>query len=130
MHASTLAGPLAFSFVVLFWDGAAAVGAHKIAARIVANIFVWSWMVYGGFYIVIFKDWAVGLSLSVLTASLGVGQFFTAPIALQWIFAFTIMALLFLASLIVAFPEASGVTVRRGVVVSEDRERAPLLAEP
>lgn len=49
-------------------------------------------------------------------------------IALQWIFAFTIMALLFLASVIVAFPEATGVQLGRGRVVSADRERAPLLA--
>jgi hypothetical protein len=68
MHLSVLAGPLAFSFVALFWDGAAAVNAHKVFARIIANVFVWSWLVYGGFYLVIFKDWAVAGSLSVLTA--------------------------------------------------------------
>jgi hypothetical protein len=39
------------------------------------------------------------------------------------------MALLFLASLIVAFPDATGFTFRRGAVVSADRERAPLLAD-
>ena len=55
-------------------------------------------------------------------------QFFTKVIALQWPFAFTVMAICFLGSLIVAVPgimdtntgnEASG---RRG-------ERAPLLHE-
>jgi len=129
MHAGVLAGPLAFAFVALFWDGAAAVGAHKVAARIVANVFVWSWLVYGGFYLVIFKDWAVGLSLSVLTASLSVHQFLLVVFSLQWIFGFTIMALLFIASVVVALPETTGFTFRRGAIVSEDRERAPLLAD-
>jgi hypothetical protein len=38
------------------------------------------------------------------------------------------MAILFLASVVVAFPDATGVQFRRGQVVSQDRERAPLLA--
>jgi hypothetical protein len=67
MHIAVLAGPLSFAFVTLFWDGAAAFNAHKIPARIVANVFIWTWAVYGGFYLVVFKDWAMGLSLSVLT---------------------------------------------------------------
>jgi hypothetical protein len=66
MHIAVLAGPLAFSFVTLFWDGAAAFNAHKPAARIVANVFIWVWVVYGGFYLVAFKDWALGFSLSIL----------------------------------------------------------------
>ena len=68
------------------------------------------------------------LKLISKTIALGVGQFLTHAIALQWIFAFTIMALLFLFSVIVAFPDATGFTFRRGAVVDADRERAPLLA--
>jgi hypothetical protein len=60
--------------------------------------------------------------------ALGVSQFFTAVVALQWIFAFTIMAVLFVGTVIVAFPDATGIDIGRGNVVSEDRERAPLLA--
>jgi hypothetical protein len=59
---------------------------------------------------------------------LGVAQFLTVIVALQWIFAFTIGATLFVGSVLVAFPEVFGVNVGRGHVVSEDRERAPLLA--
>ncbi|KAF2395797.1 DUF1774-domain-containing protein [Trichodelitschia bisporula] len=130
-HVAIIAGPLAWAFVSLYWDGAAAVHSHHTAARIVANVFLWTWLVYGAFYIVAFKDWAMGFALSILAAALGVGQFFTAIIALQWIFAFTIMAVLFVASLPVAAPGVFGGDVfKRGEVVSEDRERAPLLAEP
>jgi len=128
MHVAVLAGPLAFAFVTLFWDGAAAFNAHKPVARIFANVFIWVWVVYGGFYLVVFKDWALGFSLSILACALGVYQFLIVMIALQWIFAFTIMALLFLASVVVAFPDATGVQLGRGRVVSADRERAPLLA--
>jgi hypothetical protein len=67
-HAAILAGPLAFSFVALYWDGAAAVHSRHFAARIVANIFIWTWAVYGAFYLVVFKDWAMGFALSVLAA--------------------------------------------------------------
>jgi hypothetical protein len=67
--------------------------------------------------------------LSTLTASLGVGQFLRQVIAFQWIFAFTIMATLFIATVVIALPGAFGKEVgfRRETVVSEDRERAPLL---
>jgi Fungal protein of unknown function (DUF1774) len=67
-HIAVLAGPLAFAFVGLFWDGAAAAHAKHFAARVVANVFIWVWPVYGGFYLVTFKDWAMGFSLSVLSA--------------------------------------------------------------
>jgi hypothetical protein len=50
---------------------------------------------------------------------------------LQWIFAFTIGAILFVLSVLVALPGLVGrdELFRRGEVVSEDRERAPLLAD-
>jgi hypothetical protein len=65
----------------------------------------------------------MGLSLSVLTAALGVAQFFDKIVALQWIFAFTIMAVLFVSTAVIAVPAARGRS--QGV----DQERAPLLAE-
>jgi hypothetical protein len=66
IHFAVLAAPLAFTYVALFWVGAAAVHARGLPSRIIANVFVWSWLVYGGFYRVAFKDWALGFSLSVL----------------------------------------------------------------
>jgi hypothetical protein len=66
-HAAVLAGPLAFSFVALYWVGAAAVNSHHFPGRLVANIFIWTWAVYGGFYLFVFKDWTLGFALSVLS---------------------------------------------------------------
>lgn len=65
----------------------------------------------------------MGFNLSVLSAAIGVSQFFVQIIALQWIFAFTIMAVLFVATVVVAVPAATGKR-REG-----DAERAPLLPE-
>jgi hypothetical protein len=58
----------------------------------------------------------------------GVGQFLSKNplLQIQWIFAFTIGALLFILSLGVS----SGKTpLEGGEIVSEDRERAPLLQD-
>ncbi|KAI9677733.1 MAG: hypothetical protein M1829_002505 [Trizodia sp. TS-e1964] len=125
IHIPVVSGPLAWTFIAIYWDGAAMVNAHSLAARILANIAIWGILVYGAFYLVVFKDYTMGIELSILTAALGVGQFLTKTIAFQWIFAFTIMAALFVLSLIIALP---GLGLRReGAVVSEDRERQPLL---
>ena len=68
MHIAAVAGPLAFSFVALFWVGAAAVHSKHPAAHVAANVFVWTWALYGLFYLVVFKDWAMGFALAALTA--------------------------------------------------------------
>lgn len=71
----------------------------------------------------------MGFNLSVLSASLGLSQFLRQIVAFQWIFAFTIMAALFLCTVVVAVPGIFGkeLTFRRETVVSADAERAPLL---
>ena len=72
----------------------------------------------------------MGFALSILTASLGVGQFLTKAIAFQWIFAFIIMGILFVVTVGIALPGVFGkeFTFRREQnVVSSDQERAPLL---
>ncbi|KAF2442960.1 DUF1774-domain-containing protein [Karstenula rhodostoma CBS 690.94] len=128
IHIGTVAGPLAWNFVALYWVGARAVDAHTLPARIVGNIFIWGILAYGSFFLVAFKDYTIGFALSYLAFSTGVGQFLSKiPILqLQWIFAFTIGALLFILSLGVS----SGRTpLEGGEVVSEDRERAPLLRD-
>lgn len=74
----------------------------------------------------------MGFALSILTAAIGVGQFFLKIVALQWIFAFTIMATLFLCTLVIAVPGIFGKEISFGRdtrVVSEDQERAPLLED-
>ncbi|CAG8962157.1 hypothetical protein HYFRA_00005204 [Hymenoscyphus fraxineus] len=130
VHIPVASGPLAWTFVALYWNGAIAVNAHHLAARILANVAIWGILVYGLFFLFAYKDYTMGFALSILTASLGVGQFFTKVIAFQWIFAFTIMATLFVATLLIAVPGIFGkeFSIRReGSIVPADQERAPLL---
>ncbi|KAI0398503.1 DUF1774-domain-containing protein [Xylariaceae sp. FL0594] len=123
IHLPVVSGPLAWTFVAIYWNGAIMVpNPTTLVARIFGNIFIWSILVYGLFFIVAYKDYTMGFNLSVLSAAIGVSQFFRQVIALQWIFAFTIMAVLFVATVVVAVPAAS--KAREG-----DAERAPLLAD-
>ncbi|KAG9244678.1 hypothetical protein BJ878DRAFT_534397 [Calycina marina] len=129
IHIPVTSGPLAWTFVALYWNGAIMVGSDALAARIIANIAIWGILVYGAFFLIAFKDYTMGFALSVLSAALGVGQFFTKAFALQWIFAFTIMAILFILTLLVAIPGVFGkeLSFRGSHPVGEDQERAPLL---
>jgi hypothetical protein len=130
VHIPVVSMPLAWSFVALYWNGAIMTHAHNLATRILANIAIWGILVYGLFFLATFRDWTMGLNLSVLTAALGVSEFFTKVIAFQWIFAFTIMGVLFVCTLLVAIPGFMGRDIgfrRTDAVVADDRERAPLL---
>lgn len=132
IHVGTVSGPLAWNFVALYWCGALAVHTNHEAARIVANVFIWGWVAYGMFFLVVYKDYTMGFALSLLAFSTGVGQFLTRPylLQLQWIFAFSIGGLLFVLSLAVGMPGLLGRDpFPRGHVVSEEQERAPLLAD-
>ena len=71
----------------------------------------------------------MGFSLSVLAAAIGVSQFLRQIIALQWIFAFVIMAVLFIATVVVAVPAWTGREIK-WKRSSDEGERAPLLNEP
>jgi len=130
IHFPAVAGPLAWNFVALYWNGAIAVDSDSLPARILANVAIWSILVYGFFFLAVYKDYVMGFSLSVLTAALGVGQFLDKIIAFQWVFAFVIMGVLFLATHAIAIPGIFGkeFTFRRETnVVEADQERAPLL---
>jgi hypothetical protein len=132
VHAPAVSGPLAWTFVAIFWNGAISV--HRpdtLVARIFANIFVWGILGYGAFFIVAYKDYTMGFFLSVLAAALGVAQFQRQVVALQWIFAFTIMAVLFVATVLIAAPAWMGRDLRwrRSEPVVADTERAPLLSD-
>ena len=158
IHAPVVSGPLAWTFVAIFWNGALMVPhPTTLVARIFGNIFIWVIFLYGMFYLSVYKvsytgqdatspsppflsrsdarpcfnalqDYTMGLSLSVLMASLGVHQFLSKVIALQWIFAFVIMAVLFVATMSIAVPVWNGkeIKFRR---TQPDEERAPLLNE-
>ncbi|KAF6833434.1 hypothetical protein CMUS01_06549 [Colletotrichum musicola] len=131
IHWPVVSAPLAWTFVAIYWNGAIMVPhPHSLVARIFGNIFIWSILVYGGFFITIYKDYTIGFSLSVLAAAIGVAQFERQVIAFQWIFAFTIMAVLFVATLVIAYPAWSGKEYswpRRSAPA--DQERAPLLSD-
>ncbi|KAH8706111.1 hypothetical protein GQ44DRAFT_743496 [Phaeosphaeriaceae sp. PMI808] len=132
IHIGTVSGPLAWNFAALYWVGAVAFYSNHLAARIVANVFIWGWLGYGVFFLAAYKDYTMGFALSVLSFSTGMDQFLTNPhiIQLQWIFAFTIGGLLFILSLAVGVPGLLGRDpFPHGQIVSEDRERAPLLAD-
>lgn len=148
VHIPVVSGPLAWTFVAILWNGAAMVGAHSLPARILANVVVWAILVYGLLFLVAFKDYTIGFALSILAAGTGVPLFSICAstnlrntalavhqlgikvVALQWIFAFVVMSVLFLATLAIAIPGAFGkdLTIRQeGDIVSRDRERQPLL---
>jgi len=135
VHISTVAMPLVWTFYLIFWNGAVMVHCHSLACRILANIAIWSFMVFGGFFLLIFKDYYVGFATSFLLAGLGVGQFLTKIIAFQWIFAFTIMAVVFIFSVIIAIPGILGAETglegdhQHHHTAGAERERAPLLAD-
>lgn len=106
------------------------VNAHSLAARILANIVIWGILVLGAFFLLTFKDYTMGFELAILSLSLALAQLTTHVIAFQWIFAFVIMGCLIFLSLLVGIPGLFGQdkSIRHeGHVVSEDRERQPLL---
>ena len=43
------------------------VGAQALAARIVANVAIWSILLYGTFFMGAFKDYPVGFELAILS---------------------------------------------------------------
>lgn len=131
IHAPAVAGPLAWTFVAIYWNGAIMVHhPDSLVARIFGNIFIWSILAYGGFFILAYKDYTIGFALSVLAASIGVGQFLHQIVAFQWIFAFVIMSVLFVSTLAVAVPAWTGRETNWGRgSAPADAERAPLLAD-
>jgi len=105
-------------------------GRDHLAGRIVANLFIWGLLMLGAFFLAVFKDYTIGLELAILALSLALGQLATKVVAFQWIFAFVIAGVLFVLSLAVAVPKFFGAdrsARQEGAIVSEDRERAPLL---
>lgn len=128
IHTPVVSAPLAWTFVAIYWNGALMVpNPTNLIARIFGNIFIWAIMGYGMFFIGIYKDYTMGFSLSVLAAAIGVAQFTRQIIALQWIFAFVIMGVLFLMTLVVAVPAWSGREIQWRRSPPQDAERAPLL---
>jgi hypothetical protein len=66
LHIGVVSGPLAWNFAALYWVGATAVHTNHLAARIVANVFIWGWLGYGVFFLAAYKDYTMGFALSVM----------------------------------------------------------------
>lgn len=129
IHIPVVSLPLTWLFFAVLWNGAIMVHCHDLLCRIVANISVWGIAVYALFFLVVYKDYSIGFATSFLAAGLGVSQFLTKVIALQWIFAFTVMGIVFVATLVVCVPSIFGTADVRSDLERNDRERAPLLAD-
>ena len=63
---STITGPLAWSFVTIYWTGAAAIHSTHPVSRIAANVVIWGWGGYAVFYLAAYRDFAMGFALSTL----------------------------------------------------------------
>lgn len=56
IHLPAVSGPLAWTFVAIYWNGAIMVyHPDSLVARIFANIFIWSILVFGLFFIFTYK---------------------------------------------------------------------------
>lgn len=122
IHMPVTALPFSWLLYVIFWNGAVVVGSNSLAARIVANVFIWDFLLVPGFNLVIYRDWAIGLSSAALVLALALGQFFTRFFALQWLFAFIISGVLFLSSVAVLAGN-----LKNESSASTDAETAPLI---
>lgn len=123
VHLAVSALPLTFEFFLLLWNGAVMFHCHdSLVCRILANVTIWGIAAFAGFFLLGFNDFYVGFATTFLAAGLGVGQFFTKVVALQWPFAFSVMAISFVGSVAVALGVIGRDTQQVG-------ERAPLLGE-
>lgn len=130
IHLPVVSGPLAWTFVAIYWNGALMVKhPNHLVARIFGNIFIWSILAYGAFFIVAYRDYTMGFCLSTLAAAIGVAQFLVQTVAFQWIFSFIIMSLLFVGTVVVALPTVQNKKQHNGTTAPADQERAPLLGD-
>lgn len=125
IHLPITSLPLSWTLYAIFWNGAAMFHSHNksLLARILANVFIWEFLITPGAFLIFHNDWSVGLASSFLTFGVGLNQFFTKMIAFQWIFAFVIAGLLFIFSLFTLF----GVFKKNNNQLTSN-EQAPLLA--
>ena len=66
-HIPVVTGPLAWNYIAVLSNGAAMVGAQSLAARILANVAIWSILLYGIFFLGAFKDYSIGFELAILS---------------------------------------------------------------
>lgn len=118
IHVPLTAMPLSWVMYAIFWNGAVMLHIHKLFGRILANVFIWDFLLVPGVFLLLFNDWAIGFSNAYLMFALAFGQLATKVFALQWIFAFIIAGILTVWSF---------VSFAVGGLREEIGENAPLL---
>ncbi|KAL5335138.1 hypothetical protein BJX70DRAFT_401843 [Aspergillus crustosus] len=130
-HLAVIAAPYAWTLILLFWNGAAAVHKYNPGAEITANVAIWIIFLIGVIHIFVPVDDILGYSLSLLTLGLAVDQTRRKRnVPRQWIFAWVIFGVFLVKSLYITGTKYSGRTVffqRSAEPDSTDAERAPLL---
>lgn len=128
IHLPVTGLPLAWNLYAIFWNGACVFHSHNnhLLPRLLANIFIWEFLVVPGSLLILYGDWSVGFATSVLLFSVGLCQFFIKIVALQWIFAMVIAGIDFLLSIIVLFSGAIK-QVDGAEPAATQNEQAPLL---
>lgn len=160
IHVPVTSGPLAWTFIALYWNGAIALQPYMDdnftkLAFILGITSTWGILIFGWAFLflrnvsssnlassfsrllILKKDYTLTLALSILVASLGTEQYLIHNTVWQWSSAFAIMALLYIPTLFVGVPAAFGkeLTFRRKSSallqdLQESTERAPLLTVP
>ncbi|PGH00194.1 hypothetical protein AJ80_09202 [Polytolypa hystricis UAMH7299] len=132
VHLPAVAGPYAWTLTTLFWNGAVAVGGESTPKRLVANVLIWGYFLFGQGHIAKRNDPLYGYSLSLLTLSLALKQVSIKIISLQWIFAFVIFGVFLVSS----FHSSAARYKNRNFFLTSlvepeaaDRERQPLLSD-
>ncbi|KAK9236943.1 hypothetical protein V1525DRAFT_405462 [Lipomyces kononenkoae] len=136
IHIGAVAMPFAWTLFALFWSGAVVVHSDNIIAHVFANIFIWSLLIIPTIALLVFADWSFGYASAFLMWGLAVGQFMEKTLALQWIFAFVIAAILTVESALTMLATGfSGLAHTRDnnfdevlENVREGHEDAPLMA--
>ncbi|KAK6463741.1 hypothetical protein DFJ63DRAFT_313049 [Scheffersomyces coipomensis] len=102
IHLPVSVFPLTWLLYAVFWNGAILFGIHEFIGRLISNILIWDFLIVPILFLILFNDWAIGLTSAYLTFGIGLGQLFTKLFALQWIFAFVISGILFILSILIA----------------------------
>ena len=63
IHIPVSSGPMAWNFVTILFNGAAMVNTYDLPARVIANIAVWSIVVYGMYFLATFGDYTIGFGI-------------------------------------------------------------------
>lgn len=67
IHIPVVSGPWAWTFVTMFWNGAVAIDTRNFSARITANVAVWLFLLFGLFYLAVYRDYTVGFEICLLS---------------------------------------------------------------